>query len=891
MMMLERMKTHSFHLSKANNTGAHASAYRKAKKKYYRVLCDLDEHACGGHGQGVAFLVEQLMIIMFGTYTNSINGTSKMNLGDHANVAGNTVTEALAAWLDEVTETTKEDDGEDESEDESELTGSTGNAMRNKKTALLKYTSAISVAYEKLGNETCSQMGWQPSTSRADFSSGSDVVGRVLGINWVSPASGSFSAVFYTRHTEIGGMVSYRKPPHRQGTSGEVGVIGEQKSIHIDLYRISRRRKNTEKGPPKGCKVQMVFEVGPHNIPHPDAWLRLPTTCLFEDAPRAMTLAIRIEWTDAAGNTRSEYLKSSHFPVFYKTTPGYEGQYDTFGVAIGILNYLENKQTVGARREFVRYFGTVRILNVSVNHLRQLIQLEIISDPPEKIVDAGPRNQAEIHRELRAAGAENINQQFGTFIGPVVAYPAVRRKRCDRCQILATIVRRPPDKPKIIRESNRIMTLCAVPMNPSQSKCEKATNSNRCTHCEHAGIDCTYTLDVFEKPELMRALCLAPYTGDGVFSIDDADLMDAVDNPPDDDNDDDDDDDGWDGGPRQDTAARPRAATGVAPFGSAQLALSQSVPLFPSGSDWKIDTDQSPAPSQRLAPAPIHSAYGDPPPSRSGFGAPSQRPAPTQSRSTYDTYEPPAPPSDSDWELETKQLLGFGAPSQRPAPSQSRSTHDTYQPAPTYGVRTRSTTLRTDDVAQATQSLAPSYSVRTRSTSLRDDAVTPAAQPAAPTHGGRTRSTTLRANTAAQAAQLIRQDSSAGQEPAVLWAKPLPRKRASDDLMGYHGDNAFQGQMDPSVPNSAMASQSTAQLIRDIFLPLWNDLRQSRRGTGTRDMAVARIVARFRDMGSLFLRVRLHNLIDAGDWIAQKVYLETAKDLWVGNSEKDLKRR
>jgi hypothetical protein len=368
----------------------------------------------------------------------------------------------------------------------------------------------------------------------------------------------------------------------------------------------------------------------------------------------------------------------------------------------------------------------------------------------------------------------------------------------------------------------------------------------------------------------MRALWLAPYTGDGVFNIDDADLMDAVDNPPDDDNDDDDDDDGWDGGPRQDTAARPRAATGVAPFGSAQLALSQSVPLFPSGSDWKIDTDQSPAPSQRLAPAPIHSAYGDPPPSRSGFGAPSQ------SRSTHDTYQP-APT--------------YGVRTRSTTLRTDDVAQATQSLAPTYSVRTRLTTLRADDVAQATQSLAPSYSVRTRSTSLRDDAVTPAAQPAAPTHGGRTRSTTLRANTAAQAAQLIRQDSSAGQEPAVLWAKPLPRKRASDDLMGYHGDNAFQGQMDPSVPNSAMASQSTAQLIRDIFLPLWNDLRQSRRGTGTRDMAVARIVARFRDMGSLFLRVRLHNLIDAGDWIAQKVYLETAKDLWVDNSEKDLKRR
>jgi hypothetical protein len=59
---------------------------------------------------------------------------------------------------------------------------------------------------------------------------------------------------------------------------------------------ITKAAKLPAGGPSIGAKIHIIFEVSPENTRHQHSWLRLPTTCLFEDAPRAMTLAIRIEW-------------------------------------------------------------------------------------------------------------------------------------------------------------------------------------------------------------------------------------------------------------------------------------------------------------------------------------------------------------------------------------------------------------------------------------------------------------------------------------------------------------------------------------------------------------------------------------------------------------------
>jgi hypothetical protein len=316
----------------------------------------------------------------------------------------------------------------------------------------------------------------------------------------------------YTKWTASDGTVIYRKPLYNMGPGNEVGTIGSPTSVNIDGFHVCRNPG--EGGPQPGSEVHLVFEVSPHNKPHPRPWLGLPTTCLFEDASRAETLALRIEWKSEKGEMKSEFLRYAHSPLLFDTA--HEGQYDGLGLAIGILNHLENREIVQNQRQFVRDFGKARLLNVSRDWLRQLIELEDVSDPPQKIEDAGVRNQNTIHQELVAAGAENINLQFGTFRG------TEEKTRCDRCFVAHTIATGNAG-------SDRVEKLCSVV--DCDANCELMLDTKRCTHCQNVGIDCTYTKDVLEKPALLRALWLAPLTGTETFSVVDPELATSVDNP------------------------------------------------------------------------------------------------------------------------------------------------------------------------------------------------------------------------------------------------------------------------------------------------------------------------------------------------------------------------
>jgi hypothetical protein len=317
----------------------------------------------------------------------------------------------------------------------------------------------------------------------------------------------------YTKWTAKDGTVIYRKHPYQMDLGDRVGTIGNPTSVNIDGFQVCC---NHDGGPPPCAEVHMVFEVSPHNKPHPKSWLGLPTTCLYEDASRAETLALRMEWKGDEGETKSEFLRYAHSPLLFDTA--HEGQYDGLGIAIGILNHLENREIVQNKRTFVRDFGKARMLSVSRDWLRQLIELEDVSEPPQKIEDAGVRNQNAIHQELVAAGAENINLQFGTFRG------MDERTRCDRCLVAHTIATGTAG-------SDGVKKLCSVV--DCDAECELMLGTNRCTHCQHAGIDCTYTNDVLEKPALLRALWLAPFGNHETFSIVDPELATSVDNPQD----------------------------------------------------------------------------------------------------------------------------------------------------------------------------------------------------------------------------------------------------------------------------------------------------------------------------------------------------------------------
>jgi hypothetical protein len=223
-------------------------------------------------------------------------------------------------------------------------------------------------------------------------------------LNITPPAISTFSVIFFTKTTarKLNGMVSYRKPPRKLDKDVALNAVGNEDSKNIHSYRIYRKYRKGGKaaagGPSVGTKVHMIFEVSPENTRHPHSWLRLPTTCLFEDAPRAMRLAIRLGWKN--GNEMdSEYLLHSHGPFIFDSAPGHEGQYDGMGLAIDILNHLENKEIVGPtpKRQIVRDFGTTRVLEATSDHLRQLVELRILTDPPQLIKDAGPRSQSTIH--------------------------------------------------------------------------------------------------------------------------------------------------------------------------------------------------------------------------------------------------------------------------------------------------------------------------------------------------------------------------------------------------------------------------------------------------------------------------------------------------------------
>jgi hypothetical protein len=139
-------------------------------------------------------------------------------------------------------------------------------------------------------------MGWEPYTNRAHLSNTVDGTRTLHGLNITSPATSNFSAVFYTKTTARNGTVSYRKPPRKVSKKAGLNSIGNGDSKNTDSYRFTRRSlkggKAAAGGPSVGTKVHMIFEVSPENTRHPHSWLRLPTTCLFEDAPRAMILAI-----------------------------------------------------------------------------------------------------------------------------------------------------------------------------------------------------------------------------------------------------------------------------------------------------------------------------------------------------------------------------------------------------------------------------------------------------------------------------------------------------------------------------------------------------------------------------------------------------------------------
>jgi len=317
------------------------------------------------------------------------------------------------------------------------------------------------------------------------------------------------TSLFWTRFTSRDGTTSYRWPETTTAATDVLFNIGTP-SKHVDIYQINRSSASSKVNIPVGTKVHLILEVYADSQPHPYSWLGLPTTCLMEDAKRADSLAIRFEWKKDARETQSEYQRYHNDPLYFDTAPGHEGQFDGMGIAVGILDYLENTEMVGDRRPFVRYFGTARMLNQTRDYLRQLIELEIESEAPFRAQDDGLRPSHEIRQELVDAGAHGIDQEFGMFSAPATDLSR-KRTRCDRCEISGGL--RPTSDPSAATSENmeKLLRICSAPTGADDCQCVRAPGINTCTNCQKAGIPCTYTVDIFDKPALCRALCFAPF--------------------------------------------------------------------------------------------------------------------------------------------------------------------------------------------------------------------------------------------------------------------------------------------------------------------------------------------------------------------------------------------
>jgi hypothetical protein len=331
--------------------------------------------------------------------------------------------------------------------------------------------------------------------------------------------------VFWTRWTAADGSVSYRRPATNMATNFVVCTIGTP-SKRVDIYQISRNSAPGKVNIPVGTKVHVVLEVFAGSKPHPRSWLGLPTTCLMEDAERADSLAVHLEWRNDAGETQIEYLRYINSPLYYNTAPGHEGQFDGMGIAVGILDYLENQVVVGGRRPFLRYFGTARMLNQTRDYLRQLIELEIETEAPFRAQDDGSRPYDVIHQELVDAGAHGIDQEFGTFSAPATD-SCETRTRCDRCEISNGLTHHPGGLPATCADREKLLEICSAPTGADDCQCVRARGTNTCTNCQKTGIPCTYTVGLFDKPPLCRALWFAP-VDDSVQTIDDPGYFDRV---------------------------------------------------------------------------------------------------------------------------------------------------------------------------------------------------------------------------------------------------------------------------------------------------------------------------------------------------------------------------
>jgi len=158
-----KMKDHNW--IQRRRDGHHARAYEGAIGKRHRVLCNLDGDIYAQQNLGVRLVVEQLLVIMLGTYmTHNLHNYIACDDG---------------RWVE----------------------GFKARFIRDTKTSII---------LARLGSEVCEQCGWKPTTERSD--SNEEFGTDVNPLNWISPIYKKPRLTSNTtRECETKAMTIYRK--------------------------------------------------------------------------------------------------------------------------------------------------------------------------------------------------------------------------------------------------------------------------------------------------------------------------------------------------------------------------------------------------------------------------------------------------------------------------------------------------------------------------------------------------------------------------------------------------------------------------------------------------------------------------------------------------------
>ena len=174
--IMSRMKGHNKNLPKAR--GLQANAYARAIGKHQRVLCDLNDNTFAQQDEHIRLVIEQLLVILLGTYAisdieNSIAPGCQQHERAHAKLAPSRYVK-----MEDIVKV--EPGAVDGDSDEEALS------------IIIRGRSArTSLELAKLGLEVCTKCGWHPITARLDpntkFGTRVAFGTDISPLNWFSP--------------------------------------------------------------------------------------------------------------------------------------------------------------------------------------------------------------------------------------------------------------------------------------------------------------------------------------------------------------------------------------------------------------------------------------------------------------------------------------------------------------------------------------------------------------------------------------------------------------------------------------------------------------------------------------------------------------------------------